>query len=335
MPEPGHGVGDRGPGGAHRERLRFEDWGVRSPRWGGIRSEVLDVQGTAVSMLRAGDDADGEPHLLVHGLGGSSTDWLEVMGGLATSGPVVAVDLPGFGSTEPPARHASRVEHQARFVPAVLGALGWERAVVHANSMGGMIAVFAAAAAPARVSRLVLASPALPSARRDLARLAPATVLRFAPFVVPQLGERVLSRAYDRMTPEQQVLDTARFVHADPSRISPAMRRLAVEQVTRSRTTPWRLPGFATAAESVVTLLLGRRRLVQAARRVQAPTLLVWGDRDRLIGRPVIDQVRRRRADWDVVELPGVGHVPMLEAPDAYLEAVTAWRPSTSSSHAT
>lgn len=61
----------------------------------------LEVGGRSVRVLRADSDGSGdqEPQLLVHGLGGSSVGWVAVMEGLSARGPVVAVDLPGFGRT--------------------------------------------------------------------------------------------------------------------------------------------------------------------------------------------------------------------------------------------
>jgi len=54
-------------------------------------------------------------------------------------------------------------------------------------------------------------------------------------------------------------------------------------------------------------------------------TLVVWGDADALIGRPVIEHLHRQRPDWDYTVLPGVGHVPMMEAADRYVAVVRAW----------
>ncbi len=304
----------------------MEDWGQRSERWSGVRSDTVDVLGTSVHLLRGGDHHTGEPVLLVHGLGGVASNWLEVLPGIAQTRPVVAMDLPGFGRTEPPRKEAARVGANARFLRALLDILGWERAEVHGNSMGGMLSVLLAARHPERVSRLVLVSPALTAARRDLPRLDPMTFTQFAPFLLPGVGGYLLNRAYTRLTPRQLYDQTITYLHADPERISPELGAVSLENVELGRDTPWRLPAFAVATNSVVREVVSRRRIERAIADVEAPTLVVWGDRDRLIGRPVLKRLAQLRPDWRREEFDGVGHVAMVETPDRYLEVVAGWR---------
>lgn len=303
----------------------LDDWGTRCPRWTGIRSEVVELHGTRVHTLRGGDDVDGLPQLLVHGLGGSASNWLEVLPALARRGPVLAPDLPGFGRTEPPRTHAARVTANARFLAALVARVGWERVEVHGNSMGGQLSVLLAGQEPERVARMVLVSPALPAALRDAAQLDPATFRRFGPFLVPGIGTLLMKRAYARTTPEQLYSEFADYLHADRSRVSPELEAVALENVALGRDRPWRLPAFATAAQTTVRAVTSRRALEQAIAAVTAPTLVVWGERDRLIGRPVIERIRALRPDWRIAVLDGVGHVPMVEAPERYLEVVDAW----------
>lgn len=304
----------------------YEDWGTRSDRWSGIRSEVVTVRGTAVHTLRAGEDRGGVPQLLVHGLGGSATNWLEVMGALAQRGPVLAPDLPGFGRTEPPRDKATHVRANARFLLALLDEVGWtDRVQVHGNSMGGLLAVLMASAAPRQVDRLVLVSPALTMSRQAVRRIHPATVARLLPFALPVVGAQLIKRAHQKMTPQEMFDDTGNYIHSDPARVSPEIAQVGLENVEYGRTQDWRLPGFTAAAESTVRTLASRRRVEQAVRDVQAPTLVVWGDQDRLVGRAVIDRVQDLQPDWQVAILEDLGHAAMVEAPDAYLDTVEPW----------
>lgn len=302
-----------------------DDWGVRAARWAGIRSDHIQLGSTRVHALRAGDDVDGPRQLFVHGLGGSASNWLDVLPALAQRGPVLAPDLPGFGRTEPPVERATRVGANARFLAALLDRVGWDEVELHGNSMGGMLSVLFAARERERIAALVLVSPALTSSRRDIPQLPRATLVRFAPFFVPSLGRHLLRQAYERMTPEQLYQDTAAFIHADPDRVSPELSEISVENVRYGRETPWRLPGFALATTSVVWAVTARQPLERAIHEVAAPTLVVWGDRDRLIGRPVIDRALSLRPDWELAELSGVGHAAMIETPERYLEMVVPW----------
>lgn len=314
-----------GAGGASVLPRDGEDWGVLDPRWSGIRSEWLDVRGLPVRVLRADGPDTGTPHLLVHGLGGSATNWLEVMGSFARRGAVVAPDLPGHGETEPPRPATAAVEPNAAFVAALAGALGWDRVNLAGNSMGGTIATLVAGERPDLVERLILLDPALPSAVRDLWRIPRMALLVVTPLAVPGLGERLIRRRYATREAAQLFDDLVAVVYGDPDRLRPPAREVAVANAARGQALPWRAPALAVAAESLVRLLLSRRRLLRAIDHVTAPTLLLWGDADRLVGRPVVEEVLRRRPDWEVHVLSGVGHVPMSEAPDEVLASVTTW----------
>jgi pimeloyl-ACP methyl ester carboxylesterase len=301
------------------------DWGERDPSWAGIRSEVVHVSGTPVHVLRADGPAHRPTQLLVHGLGGTAVNWLEVIRPLSERGPVLAPDLPGFGRTQPPRSRASRIDHNLAFLQALLRAEGLTRVEVHGNSMGGMLATLLAAAEPRFVERLVLVNPALAGPTTRLRELDPMTLRTFGPFAVPGVGERQLARWYERTSAAELVAENAAFVHADPERIRPALTEALVANAEYGRRHPWRIESFAAAASSVLRLVLQRGRLDAALAAVVAPTLLLWGDRDRLVGRPVIERTLERRPDLTYVELDGVGHAPMMEVPERYLAAVTGW----------
>jgi pimeloyl-ACP methyl ester carboxylesterase len=307
-----------------------DDWGVRADRWAGIRSEFLDVRGVDVHLLRH-DPAPGVPddaptQLLLHGLGGAATNWLEVMRRLSQHGPVVAPDLPGFGRTPAPRPGAARTSVNVRFVRTLLGVLGLDRVVLHGNSMGGLIAVQVADDEPDRVTRMVLVSPALPGPLRAMRALTPTTLLRFAPFLIPPLGRAAVRHTWSRTTPEAMWQDTLEFVHGDPDRVASELHEVGLENVRWGREQPWRFDGFVTAATSVVAAMtVGQFALARTVERLHAPTLLLWGDADQLVGQHVIDHLRDRRPDWDTHVFPTIGHVPQVESPDDYMAVVDRW----------
>ncbi len=302
-----------------------QDWGERAERWSGIRSEIVDVAGTHVHLLRADGPADGPTQLLVHGLGGSGTNWLEVMLGLAEVGPVVAPDLPGFGRTEPPTPRGSRIRSNLGFLKVFARELGIDRAMVHGNSMGGLLSVQLAALAPELVERLVLVGPALPARPQDSTKMTKTTLQTFAPFVVPGMGRRVIGKMYAENTADELFTQNQAFIHANPALLSEELKAVGRENTAYGQRTPWRLDGFVNAAESLVAAMLGRRGLLRSIDAIQAPTLVVWGDRDELVGKPVIDALVGRRPDFDLRVLEGVGHAPMAEVPADYLETVITW----------
>jgi pimeloyl-ACP methyl ester carboxylesterase len=115
------------------------DWGQRTPRWAGIVSRAIEIDGTRVHYLQAGTGATGPAHLLVHAMGTGAWSWMDVIGPLSGNGPVMAPDLPGSGRSRPLHRGRGDVLAAARFLHDFTTALGIERVVVHGHSMGGLV----------------------------------------------------------------------------------------------------------------------------------------------------------------------------------------------------
>lgn len=319
-------------------------WGDRDPRWAGISSDRITIDGVDIHVLRAdptsvaagGDletgqhvDDGADPILLVHGLGGSATNWLDVMGGLARTAPVVAVDLPGFSETRPPTPRAARMAPQVAFLVRLLDTLAWERAEVHGNSMGGLLSILLAGRQPDRVPRLVLANPAFPGdVRASLVQLDRQSASRLAPFVVSRrAGLAALRALYRRSTPEEVYAGTESLVMGDAERMRPPLRDVGIAHATDAMRLEWRAESMSHAASDLLTTLTRRRREVrEAAAAITADILLIWGDGDRLVNQAAMDALTTLRGDITRHDLAGVGHVPMIEVPDRYLALVDTWR---------
>ena len=324
--------GTNGTGGTTGSVTRpdpITDLAARSATWASLRSGFVDVRGTQVHVVRGGlRPADGGadvPHLFIHGLGGGATNWLEVMGALGQDREVITMDLPGFGRTVPPRMSAARVRANARFIPVFMDRLGIERAIVHGNSMGGMLTALLAGVAPDRIDRAVMVAPALPTAKSDLTHLPGPVFRRFAPFVVPGVGSAALRAVWARLDVDALLADALELTVASADRLSPAMFAVMRENLELGKRSPWRVESLAYAVESIVAALLGGRELTEAVHAMSPETLLVWGDADGLVGRPVIDHLSMQRPDWTYAVMPGIGHVPMMEAPTVYVDVVRAW----------
>ena len=157
--------------------------------------------------------------VLVHGLGGSHLNW-ELFAPLLTSrARVLAVDLPGFGLSEPgerPATVPANVAVLERFIRKVAGG----PVVLIGNSMGGMISVLLASKAPELVRGLVLVDAALPLPLRNAVRHIGA-----APFVVvsaiPGVGESVMRSRRRRFGPRTTVNSLLRLCGVNQSPLAP------------------------------------------------------------------------------------------------------------------
>ena len=106
------------------------------------------------------EGSQGEPVVLIHGLGGYVENWLPSFDALAAQHRVVAVDLPGHGRTEKPKDASYGVENLAGFVKDFMAARQIERAHVVGHSMGGAVATRLVLMHPATVDRLALVAPA-------------------------------------------------------------------------------------------------------------------------------------------------------------------------------
>jgi pimeloyl-ACP methyl ester carboxylesterase len=131
----------------------------------------------------------GEPLILIHGLAGSTAWWRRNVAALSRYYMVYRVDLPGFGSMRN-LRNEFSVSGAADWLAAFFSALGLQRASLVGHSMGGLIAAVFAAKWPEKVSRLILAAPAVgfpkSSLKAQLLPLALSTCYVRPPFF-PQL----------------------------------------------------------------------------------------------------------------------------------------------------
>ena len=265
----------------------------------------------------------GSPMVLVHGLGGSAINWLSVGSLLAERHRVVALDLPGFGRT-PPIDGLRGVAGHRELLDRFLAAVAGGPAVVVGNSMGGLVAMMEAAAAPDRVSRLVLAAPVQPSPRGG--RIDREVLAIFAAYAIPWLGGWYLNRRAARLGPEGLVREMMRLCCVDPSRVAADVRAahvaLAAERIDRM---PWSTPVFLDAARSLMAAMRRRAQYDAMVGRISAPTLIVQGDRDRLVPLAASRVLAARRPDWTLDVLDDIGHVPQIEVPERFVRVTHRW----------
>jgi pimeloyl-ACP methyl ester carboxylesterase len=318
--------------------VECRDWGERSPRWAGIRSQTVEVCGRSVHFLTADAARPEAPtHLLIHGMAGSATNWLDTIRPLTAHGQVIAPDLPGTlaGHTASPHRRAVRAEINARFLRAFTAALGLRDVVAHGWSIGGLEALLFADLAPERVGGLVLVAPTLPGPLSAAQALGWQTLGRLTVSAAPPVlrgllrltGRRLLELQTRRYaTPEAMSAYDLAYLGVGPSRMSRDITALWAEELDEMRAQPDRLPDWVTAfASAVSAMFVNRRPVREAIDRVAVPTLLLWGDQDPLIGRPVIDDLAARRPDWSLHVFESAGHLLPLEVASAYADAVGGW----------
>jgi pimeloyl-ACP methyl ester carboxylesterase len=261
---------------------------------------------------------------MVHGLGGSSLNWMAVGPEIANSYHAIALDLAGFGQT-PLFQRSAAVGGNAELVHEFIEKVIGEPVAIMGNSMGGHIAVLEAAAHPAWVNEMILVDPAIPGVH--VTRPEPARLGVMAALTVPGLAEILLARRVRVLGPAGLVHETLAIVCADPSRVPPEVVEAHV-RLTSERDKLGRQNGraFLQASRSIGLRMADPRFWLQVT-RVRAPTLVIHGSLDRLIPLEAARELARRRPDWTLDVLEGVGHVPMMEAPDLFMAALNAWSP--------
>ena len=183
------------------------------PTWEGVLPPWPGTLEDGV-FVRRGPGPGTEPALFVHGLGGASTNWTDLMGLLAATVEGEALDLPGHGRSDPPPSGSYRLRTH---VDAVVRRLEARSGPVHlfGTSLGGAVSTRVEALRPDLVRSLTLVSPALPSLRPKKG-----SDPRLPLLLLPGLSQ-LASRALARRTPEQRARAVLQLCYGDPSRIAP------------------------------------------------------------------------------------------------------------------
>jgi pimeloyl-ACP methyl ester carboxylesterase len=265
----------------------------------------------------------GRPILLIHGLGGSHVNWSAVAEPLTAHGSVQAIDLIGFGRT-PPADRSSEVSSQRDMVIEYLRRHVDGPAVLVGNSMGGLISLLIARTAPEVVDSMVLVDSALPIVRP---RVDTGMLRGLGLPLVPGLGPRAFRNQFaDAAEDPEKVADQMlSLVLADPSRMRPEDRQAAIAMARERAGMPWAGDAFVDAARSIARIVVRGRAFGHRVESIEAPALIVHGDRDRLVDVASARWLHRHRPDWQLEIMKGIGHVPQLEAPAHFVSIVRKW----------
>jgi len=288
------------------------------PPWPGS-DETHD--GITLHVRRTPGPADADATAVyVHGLGGSATNWTDLAAQLATRVPGVAIDLPGFGRTEPP-RHfdysmPAHADTVARFVR------GLDAGPVHlfGNSMGGAISMLIAARHPELVRTLTLVSPAMPDLRPYLSRMSdPRLTVAYLPVVGPSVRKRMAREDVDR-----RVMRLLRLCFAEPDRIPASRKQEAADEFAERERLVWSNPALARSTLGLFRTWIAprSRSLWSIAPAITAPTLVVWGAKDRLVTVRKAPRTAQLLPHGRLLVLPNTGHVAQMERPGTVARAV-------------
>lgn len=273
----------------------------------GLEEGYVDAAGVRIHHVGAGS---GPLVLFLHGFPEYWYSWRHQLPDLAPHRRAVAVDLRGYGRSGRPAeRSAYAIEHLVADVAAVVDELGGGRATIVGHDWGGAVAWAFAHAHPERLERLVICNAPHPARMAAEVRHPPQLLRSWYIFLfqVPRLPEAMLTR--NGAAPVASILRGGAGV---PDAFQP--------QDLRRFREAFAAPGVAKAAVDYYrNLPAGLRRRPQL-RPVEAPVLLLWGERDRALDLRLTKGVERFAPNIRVHRFPAAGHFPHEEVPSAFNE---------------
>jgi pimeloyl-ACP methyl ester carboxylesterase len=271
-----------------------------------VRREELEIHGQRVCFSTGGE---GPALVLIHGITATSRTWREVLPRLAEHHTVLAPDLLGHGESAKP-RGDYSLGAYASGVRDLMTALGIDKASVIGHSLGGGVAMQFAYQFPERLERLVLVSSG--GLGREVHLMLRLVALPGAEFVLPLIVAQPLRDAGERVAGALAKLGL---------RAGPDLEEIALGFASLGDTEARQ--AFVHTARSIIDI--GGQR-VSAADRLylaeQVPSLLVWGERDRIIPVQHGREARRLMPGSRLEVFPETGHFPHRGDPQRFVELI-------------
>jgi len=259
---------------------------------------TVEVNGERVAYLDVGQ---GQPVILIHGFGGSMWQWEHQQQPLSAEFRLITPDLIGSGlSTKPEIEY--RPEQMLDYFIGFMDALGIRQVALVGNSMGAGLAMGMALTYPDRVSQLVLID-GLPANVRE--RLTSPSIKRALDTAAPSWLASFGNWLFGGVMIESVLKE---IVH-DPTLLTPAV----IERSNRNRQRPGIMRPLMTVRD---TLPLWESGFAKRIGEIRHPTLILWGEEDRVFPLPAGEDLQRTIKGSALVRIPKAGHIPQWERPD-------------------
>ena len=250
----------------------------------------LPVGEDRLAYLKAGQ---GPAVVIVHGVGGHKEDWRGVMEALSPAHTVYAIDMLGFGGSSRDAKELGMAA-QARAIAALLDAEKIERADIVGNSVGGWAAATFAARYPDRTGKLVVVDPA-----------------GFDAMFKGEPPVNLFPENVEQMKTLLSYVLVSDFAHTDAF----AETAFAAFQASGEKSLPPRL----------TPALFGSERLEAVMPKIKAPTLVLWGEQDRLFPVALAPYIASLTPGAKQSTIPSASHFPQIDNPQAVNAALAGF----------
>ena len=269
-------------------------------------SQQIAIGGVQLHYSDEGNRLDSTPLLLIHGTSSSLRTWDGVTAQLKNQYRIIRFDLPGFGLTGPNPNHDYSTRYYNEVIDSLLRALQISRVIIVGNSLGGAIATQYAIYQPGKVRGLVLVDAAgLPPAKKTKGAIG---------FKLAQMP--VINQLLTIITPRVLVKKSLQDAYGDTGKVTDSLTAQYFDMLTREG---------------------NRKALVDRMRqgwqvtdgnfltKVEAPTLIVWGSKDRLIPVENAALFQQKIKNSQVHIWDNLGHVPMEEDPIEFSDILKKW----------
>ena len=282
-------------------------WSSLAPYAKKITLKQVNVQ---LHVYDAGPE-DAPALLLVHGLGDESDSWRHIIHPLAEHQRVIALDLPGFGRSEPLARYF--IVTYIRVLLDLLDTLSISSAVFIGSSLGGILSHSMAIMHPDRVNELVLLDGHLGIGKQkiDLGTLL---------FMVPGIGEW----RYNRYRKDAQMAYNSLIpFYANLLNLPEADREFLFQRVNKRVWSDTQRQAYLGILRNTASWLTKQQSaLLNKMKSLAIPTLIIYGEQDQIIPVGNANMLTELQPSARLIVLPGVGHLPQQEAPDKLLSVI-------------
>jgi pimeloyl-ACP methyl ester carboxylesterase len=248
------------------------------------------------------------PVVLIHGNGDEADTWRHILPALATTHRVIAPDLPGFGRSLP--RDSGDLRALAASVLELIDALELQRVALVGSSLGGAVASVVAIALQERTSSLTIIGGPVPG----LPESQPEINLGLQAMLEPGVGEAYYTGLRD------QGQDAA-YQSLEPYYANLAGLSASDQSFLRQRV--WARVWSDAQRTAFFAALRSMFKPSQAASRLETtPLQLIWGERDQIVPITVAHDILAAVPHARLEVIPGAGHLPHQEKPEAVLSVL-------------
>jgi pimeloyl-ACP methyl ester carboxylesterase len=269
-------------------------------------SQQIAIGGVQLHYSDEGNRLDSTPLLLIHGTSSSLRTWDGVTAQLKSQYRIIRFDLPGFGLTGPNPNHDYSTRYYNQVIDSFLAALHVSRVIIVGNSLGGSIATQYAIYQPAKVRGLVLVDAAgLPPAKKTAGAIG---------FKLAQMP--VINRLLTIITPRVLVKKSLQDAYGDTGKVTDSLTTQYFDMLTREGNRQALVDRMRQGWQEKNSDFLSN---------IHAPTLIVWGSKDRLIPVENAELFQQKIKNSQVHIWDNLGHVPMEEDPAAFSDILRKW----------